>query len=106
MNKVRELLRSPGLGSTPLIVVTAGILEDKWLGTVPRLASRAQTRLAGLSSNAIHVLDRGVGHFIPENDPRTVITATQAVVSSVRTGDPLSGCAEIFGSLGAQLLTN
>jgi hypothetical protein len=43
----------------PLIVVTAGVLQDQWLGTVPTLASRAQTRLAGLSSNSIHVLDRG-----------------------------------------------
>jgi pimeloyl-ACP methyl ester carboxylesterase len=95
---VRELLRSPGLGSTPLVVVTAGVLEDEWLRTVPQLASRAQTRLAGLSSDSIHVLDRDVGHFIPENDPRTVILAAQAVQGAARNGAPLQACAEVFGS--------
>ena len=94
---VRELLRSPGLGSTPLVVVTAGVLEDQWLRTVPRLASRAQTRLAGLSTDSIHVLDRGVGHFIPEKDPRTVILAALAVVSrGFGTGEALPQCSAAF----------
>ena len=81
---VRELRRSPSLGDMPLIVVTAGVLQDQWLSTVPVLASRAQTRLAGLSSNSIHVLDRGEGHFIPDNDPGTVIRAALAVVDAAR----------------------
>jgi pimeloyl-ACP methyl ester carboxylesterase len=95
---VRELQSSPSLGDTPLIVVTAGILEDKWLSTVPVLASRAQTRLVGLSSNSIHVLDRGEGHFIPHNDPGTVIRAALAVVAAARAGEALSSCASVFGS--------
>jgi hypothetical protein len=95
---VRELARSPGLGSTPLIVVTAEVLEDQWLSTVPKLASRAQTRLAGLSSDSIHVLDLDQGHFIPENDPGTVIRAATAVVAAARSGSGLPACADVFGS--------
>jgi pimeloyl-ACP methyl ester carboxylesterase len=95
---VQELRESPGLGDVPLIVVTAGVLQDQWLSTVPALASRAQTRLAGLSSNSIHVLDRGEGHFIPDNDPATVIRAAVAVLAAARAGEALSSCASVFGS--------
>jgi hypothetical protein len=95
---VRELLGSPGLGSTPLVVITAEVLEDEWLSTVPRLASHAQTRLAGLSSDSIHVLDLDQGHFIPENDPGTVIRAAEAVVTATRDGTTLPSCEAVFGS--------
>lgn len=95
---VRELLRSPSLGDTPLIVVTAEVIEDQWLSTVPKLASRAQTRLAGLSSNSIHVLALDQGHFIPENDPETVARAATAIVEAARAGAPLPTCATVFGS--------
>jgi hypothetical protein len=43
---VRQLERAPDLSQMPLIVVTAGILQDRWLRTVPRLEARAQARLA------------------------------------------------------------
>jgi pimeloyl-ACP methyl ester carboxylesterase len=95
---VQELLRSPSLGDTPLIVVTAEVIEDEWLSTVPKLASRAQTRLAGLSSDAIHVLALDQGHFIPENDPETVARAATAIVEAARAGVPLPRCAAVFGS--------
>jgi pimeloyl-ACP methyl ester carboxylesterase len=95
---VRELLGASSLGSLPLIVVTAEVLQDRWLSTVPRLASRAQTRLAGLSSNSTHVLDLGHGHFIPDNDPGTVIRAAETVVATARDGSPLPSCASVFGS--------
>ncbi len=49
---VRELHAAGDLGDIPLVVVTAGIIDDEWLATVPKLAARAQARLAGLSSNA------------------------------------------------------
>jgi hypothetical protein len=94
---VRELLRSPSVGDTPLIVVTAEVIEDEWLSTVPKLASRAQTRLAGLSSDSIHVLDRDQGHFIPENDPDTVVRAAGAIVAGTRDGTPLPSCSAVFG---------
>ena len=43
---VRELHAAGDLGDIPLVVVTAGIIEDEWLATVPKLAARAQARLA------------------------------------------------------------
>ena len=95
---VRELVGSAELGHMPLIVVTAGVLEDRWLSTVPVLASRAQTRLAGLSSNSAHVIDRGQGHFIPDHDPGTVIRAALAVVAAARAGAALPSCESVFGS--------
>ncbi len=112
---VRELEDAAPLGATPLVVVTAGILEDKWLATVPHLEAEAQTRLASLSSNSIHVLDRGKGHFLPDNDPRIVIDATLAVVLAARPDAALPPCETVFsdiatarclapGALGHQLV--
>ena len=80
----------------PLIVVTAGILQDRWLKTVPQLEARAQTRLALLSADSIHVVDRGIGHLIPSLDPRIVIAATQAVLAAATTGHALAPCPQVF----------
>jgi pimeloyl-ACP methyl ester carboxylesterase len=93
---VRQLEHAPQLHALPLIVVTAGILEDRWLRTVPLLEARAQTRLANLSTNSVHILDKGVGHFIPERDPNVVVDAVDAVVTSARTGHRLASCRQIF----------
>jgi pimeloyl-ACP methyl ester carboxylesterase len=92
---VRQLERAPRLGRLPLIVVTAGILQDQWLKTVPALEARAQTRLALLSADSIHVLDRGIGHLIPALDPRIVIAATTAVPAAAN-GRALAPCQQIF----------
>jgi pimeloyl-ACP methyl ester carboxylesterase len=93
---VRQLRRAPSLGPMPLIVVTAGILQDQWLKTVPKLEANAQTRLALLSADSIHVLDRGTGHFIPTLDPQIVIAATKAVLAAAASGRPLAPCQQIF----------
>jgi pimeloyl-ACP methyl ester carboxylesterase len=96
---VRELRRAPPLRSLPLAVITAGILEDRWLRTVPQLEARAQRRLAGLSTNSVHVVDHGVGHFIPERDPNIVVAAVNAVVTAARGGGVLAGCGSIFHTI-------
>jgi pimeloyl-ACP methyl ester carboxylesterase len=96
---VRELEDAAPLGATPLIVATAGVLQDKWLATVPHLEAEAQTRLASLSSNSIHVLDRGKGHSLPENDPTLVIDATLAVVLAARSAAELTPCAMVFADV-------
>jgi len=96
---VRELEQAPSLGATPLIVVTAGILDsDRWLEKVPTLEARAQTRLASLSSDSIHVVDRGKGHFLPDNDPKLVTDATRAVVRAARSEGGLASCRSVFSS--------
>jgi pimeloyl-ACP methyl ester carboxylesterase len=95
---VRQLQRTPSLGPMPLIVITAGILQDRWLKTVPQLEARAQTRLALLSTDSIHVVDRGIGHLIPSLDPRIVIAATQAVLAAAASGHPLAPCLQVFRS--------
>jgi hypothetical protein len=43
---VRQLDHGRSLGSLPLVVIAAGILQDPWLQTVPMLEARAQNRLA------------------------------------------------------------
>ena len=48
------------------------------------LEARAQTRLANLSTDAIHVVDRGAGHFIPERDPAIVLAAVRANIDRRR----------------------
>jgi hypothetical protein len=102
---VRQLERAPSLGRMPLIVITAGILQDRWLKTVPELEARAQTRLALLSTDSIHVVDRGIGHLIPSLDPRIVIAATQAVLVAAASGRPLAPCPQVFRSdMAAQCL--
>jgi pimeloyl-ACP methyl ester carboxylesterase len=96
---VRELRNAPSLGAMPLIVVTAGILEDRWLAEEPVVEARAQTRLAGLSTDSIHVLDRGKGHLLPRTDPRIVIVAVRTVVDAVKTGASLPPCEQVFASV-------
>jgi pimeloyl-ACP methyl ester carboxylesterase len=93
---VRQLERSPRLGRRPLIVITAGILQDRWLETVPELEARAQLRLASLSADSIHVLDRGIGHLIPSLDPQIVIAAAWAVLAAAASGHALAPCARDF----------
>jgi alpha/beta hydrolase fold len=93
---VRQLEHAPPLHTLPLIVITAGILEDQWLRTVPLLEARAQTGLADLSTNSVHIVDKGVGHFIPQQDPKIVVDAVDAVIISVRTGHRLASCGQIF----------
>lgn len=98
---VRELRAAGDVGDTPLIVVTAGIIEDEWLATVPQLAARAQTRLAGLSSNAIHVVAADSGHFVHEEEPDIVAAAIERVVEAVHTDSALLACEDAFASFEA-----
>jgi pimeloyl-ACP methyl ester carboxylesterase len=98
---VGELREAGDLGELPLVVVTAEVIEDEWLATVPRLEARIQARLAGLSSNAIHVVAAGSGHFIHEDDPDVVVAAIRAVVAAARSGSALRPCEEAFDELDA-----
>jgi pimeloyl-ACP methyl ester carboxylesterase len=98
---VRELHMAGDLGDIPLVVVTAGIIEDEWLATVADLAARAQARLAGLSSDAIHLVAADSGHFVHRDAPDVVLAAIQKVVLAAADGSPLPGCDEVFGTMDA-----
>jgi hypothetical protein len=53
-----------------------------------------------LSTDSIHVLDRGIGHLIPSLDPRIVIVAAQAVLAAA-SGHHLAPCPQVFRSVPA-----
>jgi pimeloyl-ACP methyl ester carboxylesterase len=98
---VRELHAAGDLSEIPLVVVTAGIIEDEWLATVPVLAARAQARLARLSPNAYQVVAPDSGHFVHRDAPDVVLAAIETVVSAARSGSPLLPCAVTFVRKGA-----
>jgi pimeloyl-ACP methyl ester carboxylesterase len=98
---VRELHAAGDLGDIPLVVVTAGIIEDEWLATVPVLAARAQARLAGLSSDAYEVVAPDSGHFVHRDAPDVVLAAIEAVVAAVGSAEGLPPCEEAFASADA-----
>jgi len=98
---VRELHAAGDLGDIPLVVVTAGIIEDEWLATVPELAARAQARLAGLSSNAYEVVAPDSGHFVHRDAPDVVLAAIEAVVAAAGSGGSLTPCEDAFASSDA-----
>jgi pimeloyl-ACP methyl ester carboxylesterase len=98
---VEELRAAGDIGDLPLVVVTAERIEDEWLATVPELEARFQARLAGLSSDAIHVVATGSGHFVHKEEPDVVVAAIRAVVEAARSGSPLPVCDEVFRGLDA-----
>jgi hypothetical protein len=77
-------------------LITAERIEDEWLATVPRLAARAQARLAGLSTDGIHVVALGSGHFVHEEEPDVVTRAIRLVVDAARSGEALPPCERAF----------
>ena len=87
-------------GDVPLIAIRAEryedvLDEDLWVET--------QADLATLSSNSLHVVALGSGHFVmdPGNNPEVVLAAVNAVVASARSGDPLPACADFGADLEA-----
>jgi pimeloyl-ACP methyl ester carboxylesterase len=98
---VRELHAAGDLGDIPLVVVTAGIIDDEWLATVPKLAARAQARLARLSSNPMQVVATDSRHFVHEDAPDVVLAAIAQAVEAARSGSPLAACNDVFGPMDA-----
>jgi pimeloyl-ACP methyl ester carboxylesterase len=66
------------------------------LKTVLEREARAQRRLALLSADSIHGLDRGIGHLVPSLDPQIVIAASKAVLATAASGHSLAPCPQDF----------
>jgi pimeloyl-ACP methyl ester carboxylesterase len=99
---IAELAAAPSLDAELLVVLTAGIIEDEWLKTVPAKERSFQDRLAGLSSNSVHVLAPETGHFIQNQRPALVLEAVREVVEAVRSGEPLPPCGEAIVDAGGR----
>ena len=81
------------------MVVTAGIIDDEWLATVPKLAARAQARLAGLSTNAYEVVAPDSGHFVHQDAPDVVLDRDRGGGGRCRCGVALAPCHVVFSDL-------
>jgi pimeloyl-ACP methyl ester carboxylesterase len=89
----RALFRTArDFGDLPLAVVKAGTYEDA-LST--RLWDRTQADLATLSSNSVFLQATG-GHFVMNDDPRVLLAAIGAIVSSARSGHSLPSCEQVL----------
>ena len=98
------------------MVISAADMEDQFTAAFgepppPRLQRRAsrfwrmmQTELAELSSDRVHAVPIGSGHFIPQDHPLVVVAAARAVVRAVRDDGPLPPCARIFTGSGVRCL--
>jgi pimeloyl-ACP methyl ester carboxylesterase len=97
----RALRDASGLGDLPLVVVTAGIYEDV---LDPRFAFEVQQRLAELSTSVVHVVAKGSGHFVHEENPQLIAQAIGEVVEAVRSDGGLPPCRDTFPELGGRCL--
>jgi pimeloyl-ACP methyl ester carboxylesterase len=70
--------RSAGFGDLPLVTISASNTTSERLGY--------QERLSRLSSRGRHVAASAGGHWVPLDEPRTVIDAVRDVVNAVRPG--------------------
>jgi pimeloyl-ACP methyl ester carboxylesterase len=102
IDEVTDEVRHVRLGNTPLVVLTAELIEDEWLSQVPGQAAAAQARLATLSSNAVQVLAPDTGHFIQDENPSLVLEAIRQVEASARTGKGLPPCGAAFEDAGGE----
>lgn len=93
-----RLRASDKLGRKPLVVLQAG--DESYLEGLTEKPdflnywNPAQQKLARLSKNSLLALATGQPHWIQQSAPRLSAEAIRLVVSSVRSGKPLSSCAK------------
>jgi pimeloyl-ACP methyl ester carboxylesterase len=92
------LRRARDYGDIPLVSIRADRYDDV---LAEELWVRTQADLATLSSDGVHVVALGSGHFVMDDNPETVIAAVAAVVASARSGDPLPACEQLISDLEA-----
>jgi hypothetical protein len=79
---VGELKRAPRLGQMPLILITAGILQDRWLKTASRLLATAQVS---------HSIDYSSGTGLPRIGPRPLSPLSLSQMTRPPIAPGLSG---------------
>jgi pimeloyl-ACP methyl ester carboxylesterase len=89
---VGELKRAPRLGLMPLILITAGILQDWWLKIASRLLATAQvSHSIGYSSGTGTATNRGLARC-------RLLSLTQVPVRTRRRiHDPAANCGRVPG---------
>ena len=78
----------PDLGSTPLIVITAGYPSNgtSW---ADRKWNAEQDAAAKLSTNSLHLVAKKSGHVIQQQQPAIVIAGVRRLLEAARTSTPL-----------------
>lgn len=89
------------LGDRPEIVITAGSTFGGDEGVLLPVWARLQNKLAGLSSQSVHVLAPASSHFVQADAPDVVQAAVRAVVKAVRDDEHLASCETIFRGVAA-----
>ena len=91
-----EVRGTGSLGNKPLVVIsanTAWFTNGAPADDVRRALNDLHSELAGLSTNSSHRIVDGATHASlvhDQNDSQAVITAIEAVLASIRTGQPLT----------------
>ena len=87
----RPMLSHGQLGDRPLIVVTCGPPDGgNSADSVWQAWHGLHKDLARLSANSRHVISESPGHYLNESDPELLTAVIAEVVSSARTGAPLT----------------
>jgi pimeloyl-ACP methyl ester carboxylesterase len=95
------------LAHLPLVVLTRGkpveppALPHAVTARLEQTWRSLQNDLASLSSDSVHAIATGSGHFIQLDQPALVITAIRQVVQAVRHHTALPACAATFPPLDA-----
>jgi pimeloyl-ACP methyl ester carboxylesterase len=103
------------LGALPLVVVTRGRYVDAGpplpaaaQAAVDRWWNTGQDRLAGLSSDSVHVIALRSGHLVMRTlngQPDVVVSAALAVIDTARAHRRLGACSALFRGGGTRCVT-
>lgn len=93
---MQQAQEAGAVGDRPLVVLTAGEatvlpdLPDSVSAAFDRVLRELKLELAGLSTNGVHRVVDGAGHYIHRDRPDAVIEAVREVVAAVREGGAAS----------------
>ena len=79
-------------GDYPPFVDDQPVLAD--LRPVGQIWLQGRSKLAARSSDSVHAIVTTSDHFIPEDDPATVVAATKSVIVAARGRGRLPGCSD------------